>query len=220
MPAVQECVMNSTIFHVSIPGSGRVWRKLELLGNQTLADLHDAIQNAFDFGHDHLYSFFMSGKAWDRYSEYGLPEGVTPFDDMVFIDEAGNEVRLDDDDEEEDRADEPEPTPEEREAALRELFGPGPSLAEMESFMEDFWAEQEAFAEAEAKRDVRVVTLDSLDLEEGQTFLYLFDYGDEWRFRVRVHEITADAPADVEYPKVVESVGKAPAQYGDWDDEW
>lgn len=220
MPALRQRVMNRYIFHVSIPGSGRVWRKLELLGSQTLAELHHAIQNAFDFGHDHLYSFFMSGKAWDRHSEYSLPEGVTPYDDLVFIDEEGNEVPLDDDDEDEENgADEPEPTPEEREAALRELFGPGPSLAEMEAFMETFWAKQEAYAAAEAKRDVRVVTLDSLDLDVGQTFLYLFDYGDEWRFRVRVHALAADTPADGDYPRVVESVGKAPAQYGNWDDE-
>lgn len=211
--------MKTYIFHVSLPGTGRVWRKIKMQAEQTLDQLHYAIQNAFDFGADHLYSFFMSGKAWDRHSEYSLPEGVTPYGDIVFIDEAGNEVSLadDDEDEEENGADEPEPTPEEREAALRKLFGPGPSLAEMEGFMEDFWAEQEAYAEAEAERDVRAVTLDSLDLEEGQTFLYLFDYGDEWRFRVRVHEVTADAPADVEYPRVVESVGKAPAQYRDWD---
>lgn len=35
-----------------------------------------AIQEAFNFDADptHLYSFFMSGKAWDRYSEYCHPE--------------------------------------------------------------------------------------------------------------------------------------------------
>ena len=34
--------------------------------------------------------------------------------------------------------------------------------------------------------DVRDTTLDMLELKEGQRFLYLFDYGDEWRFNVQV----------------------------------
>lgn len=65
---------------------------------------------------------------------------------------------------------------------------------------------------------VRVTTLEELGLEVGQTFLYLFDYGDEWRFKVRVHAINPAAP-EVEYPHIVESVGKAPEQYPDWE-EW
>jgi hypothetical protein len=43
--------------------------------------------------------------------------------------------------------------------------------------------------------------------------MYLFDYGDEWRFKVRVHAIDEDAPEDVEYPRIVQSVGEAPEQY-------
>jgi hypothetical protein len=76
--------------------------------------------------------------------------------------------------------------------------------------------------EVQARRDVRIVTLDSLELEEGQTFMYLFDYGDEWRFKVRVHAVDAGAPAAAEYPRLVEEVGEAPQQYGwgDEDEEW
>jgi hypothetical protein len=46
--------------------------------------------------------------------------------------------------------------------------------------------------------------------------MYLFDYGDEWRFKVRVHAINPDAPAG-DYPQTVESVGEAPEQYPRWD---
>ena len=70
--------MKTYTFHVSLPGFGRVWRKLELPGEATLADLHIAIQDAYDFDRDHLYSFFMSGKAWDSATEYSLPEGPVP----------------------------------------------------------------------------------------------------------------------------------------------
>jgi hypothetical protein len=69
--------------HVSVPGTGRVWRKIEISANQTLEDLHWAIQDAYDFAADHLYSFFMSNQAWDPSSEYSLPEGATPWDDAL-----------------------------------------------------------------------------------------------------------------------------------------
>lgn len=52
-----------------------------------------------------------------------------------------------------------------------------------------------------------------------QTFLYFFDYSDERRFRVRVHAINEHANPDAGYPRLVESVGEAPTQYPDWDDE-
>ena len=71
--------MKTYTFHVSIPGFGRVWRKIEMEANQTLEELHCAIQAAFDFDDDHLYSFFMSGRAWDESTEYCLPEGVDPY---------------------------------------------------------------------------------------------------------------------------------------------
>ena len=56
-------------FHVTLPEFGDVWRKVELRADQTLHDLHMAIQAAFSWDADHLYSFFMSGQAWDSGSE-------------------------------------------------------------------------------------------------------------------------------------------------------
>jgi len=41
----------------------RIYRNIEILGNQTLADLHDSIFEAFDRYDEHLYSFFLTGKA-------------------------------------------------------------------------------------------------------------------------------------------------------------
>jgi hypothetical protein len=38
-----------------------------------LQSLHYAIQDAVDFDADHLYSFFMSGQAWDEETEYASP---------------------------------------------------------------------------------------------------------------------------------------------------
>lgn len=62
---------------------GEVSRTFELSGDDTLCDLHDVIQHAFDWDDDHLYSFFVSGKLRDRKSEYvGSPMGdVESWDD-------------------------------------------------------------------------------------------------------------------------------------------
>ena len=38
------------------------------------------------------------------------------------------------------------------------------------------------------------VRIGELGLAKGQTILYLFDYGDEWRFRVTLEEIQQDKP--------------------------
>lgn len=50
-----------------------VWRDIEILESQTLVALHRAIQRAFVWYDDHLYSFFLSDKGWDEDSEYTKP---------------------------------------------------------------------------------------------------------------------------------------------------
>lgn len=240
--------MRTYTFHVSIPGTGRVWRKVEMRSDQTLEDLHFAIQDAFDFDADHLYSFFMSGRAWDRSTEYCLPEGVDPwgfFDDQDLEEEDSLvvEPEIDQETGEALRAalgeDEPpqsvesmfallESNPELRAEVIKmmsEQFGVPAFMADMllnnassllasmpDGLLEDF---------GEAG-DVRTTTLESLNLAAGQAFMYLFDYGDEWRFKVRVHGMDDAADDSADYPRVVEVVGDAPEQYPYWDDdeEW
>lgn len=66
-----------------------VWRKIKLSHNHTLHDLHLAIQDAFDFDNDHLYSFFMDGKRYSR-NAYHNPFGdEEPFADEAVIGELG-----------------------------------------------------------------------------------------------------------------------------------
>ena len=62
--------------HSFLSQSGLERRDVPLEGRrfqQTLEDLHLAIQQAFGWYDDHLYSFFMSGKAWDSNYEIGCP---------------------------------------------------------------------------------------------------------------------------------------------------
>jgi hypothetical protein len=118
-----------------------VWRAIEILGSQTLEDLHYAIQRAFGWDDDHLYAFYLSGRAHDRLTAIERPfDGAEP------------------------------PT-----------------------------ADEVAIAE--------------LELRSGQRFLYLFDFGDDLRHDVEVLE-TFDAPRAGDFPRTVETHGKAPRQYG------
>lgn len=77
------------------------------------------------------------------------------------------------------------------------------------------WSAKRAFYPPDAD-DTPVVTeahLGELDLSVGQTFLYLFDFGDEWEFAVTVEDIQ---PIDTRKskPQVLESKGGSPKQYG------
>jgi hypothetical protein len=75
--------MKTYIFKVKLKYDKRIWRKIEILGSQTLNYLHMAIQEAYGFDADHLYSYFMSGKAWDSSDfEYYHPLAApqTPID--------------------------------------------------------------------------------------------------------------------------------------------
>lgn len=52
----------------------------------------------------------------------------------------------------------------------------------------------------------------------GHTMRFLFDYGDEWHFKVKLIK-TAKRAAKVRYPRVVASRGEAPEQYPMPDDD-
>jgi hypothetical protein len=48
---------------------------------------------------------------------------------------------------------------------------------------------------------------------DGKAFLFLFDYGDEWMFKVeRVSSVPSTTPK--EFSRLMRSVGKSPKQYG------
>ncbi|MEQ8191657.1 MAG: plasmid pRiA4b ORF-3 family protein [Candidatus Eremiobacterota bacterium] len=125
------------IFKVSL--GKNLWRKISISAGNTLMDLHNSIQKAYDFDNDHLYSFFMDGKPWskEKFTSPHEDEGICV--DEVFIGELG--------------------------------------------------------------------------LTEGQKILYLFDYGDEWRFQVQLEEIIS-GKTEVSPPVIIEKKGKNPEQYG------
>jgi hypothetical protein len=121
------------------------WCTIRLSAHHTLYDLHDCIQAAFDFDDDHMFSFFMDGKAWSR-NRFACPN-----------DELGPYVD-------------------------------------------------------EAK-------IGELELYKKQRFLYLFDYGDEWRFDVEVLSIE-EINVRLLNPEIFEVLGEIPQQYPNFDEEW
>jgi len=50
-----------------------IYRTIELRSEQTLEDLHLAIQQAIHWDNDHLYSFYMNGVAHDEHYRYSCP---------------------------------------------------------------------------------------------------------------------------------------------------
>lgn len=64
----------------------------------------------------------------------------------------------------------------------------------------------------ETNGDVRTTTFDSLGLEVGRAFDYLFDFGDEWLHQIEVEAIE-DYSGSGKYPKIAKKVGKSPPQY-------
>lgn len=72
-PASAEAPTTLYRFHVALEWKPEVWRRIEMRGDQTLEDLHYAIQDAFGWDDDHLYSFYLNGKAFDPRTEYCSP---------------------------------------------------------------------------------------------------------------------------------------------------
>lgn len=55
--------------------------------------------------------------------------------------------------------------------------------------------------------------------KKGKKMLFLFDYGDHWCFIVKVEDIV-DAGEYEGLPCLIKSVGQAPPQYGEAEEEW
>jgi hypothetical protein len=61
-------------------------------------------------------------------------------------------------------------------------------------------------------------TIGSLDLNVGEAFGYLFDFGDDWWHQVTLMAIDDRASPET-YPRVTKRLGQSPPQYVDWDED-
>lgn len=78
----------------------------------------------------------------------------------------------------------------------------------------------ELFADVEGSgsRSVKRARVITTFKKVGSAMTFLYDYGDEWRFRVEVVE-TGQAQPGAVYPRIVSRVGTAPPQYPGIGDE-
>ena len=72
--------------------------------------------------------------------------------------------------------------------------------------------------EATGTQSVRKTRIDDAFREVGQAMAFLFDYGDEWLFRVELTGLGRKA-AKARYPRVLAKAGPSPVQYPDPDDD-
>ena len=72
--------------------------------------------------------------------------------------------------------------------------------------------------EGRGSRSVKRTRVSAAFQNVGSAMTFLYDYGDEWRFRVDVIG-TGLAQPGANYPRLVGKLGKAPPQYPDIEDE-
>lgn len=74
--------------------------------------------------------------------------------------------------------------------------------------------EDEIFTELQLTGNVTRTTLDDLKLKKGESFGYLFDFGDDWWHQINVVAIE-EKTSKGRYPKITNRVGQSPPQYMD-----
>ena len=85
----------------------------------------------------------------------------------------------------------------------------------------DAWSDNDCyyadFVDEEGEhRHTSKYKLGKINLEVGDKFLYIFDFGEEWRFSCKVLKVLDKKTKN---PMIVRSMGKPPAQYEEWEDE-
>jgi hypothetical protein len=63
------------VFRAKLVGLTSVKRRIGVRSDQTLADLHFALQDAFGWDNEHLYAFWLDGRFWSLdATEYSHPQ--------------------------------------------------------------------------------------------------------------------------------------------------
>ena len=71
-------------FKVALDHNKRIYRNIEIIGNQNLDDLHEEIFSAFDRDVEHLYSFYLTKKPTkSKHSRRQAPE----YTELVYVDD-------------------------------------------------------------------------------------------------------------------------------------
>jgi hypothetical protein len=238
--------MKTYTFHITVDDFPNSWRRVELAEQQTLRDLHTAIQEAFDWDPDDDIAFIVGDKPLEGGELYDLSFD----DDWDDDDDDGWDDDEDDDDEEPDALiDGLSPlvvgdmSPSEKMEGVLALLENDPGvraqvrqmmidqmgvpafmadmmLNSMRSLLEMLPEEQLAalMVDEPPAKDAAAATLESLGLGLDKEMLYVYGE-DEWRFVVRVEAINDSAEDNSFYPLVLGGEGPAPEQYFDDDED-
>ncbi|MDR2855286.1 MAG: plasmid pRiA4b ORF-3 family protein [Methanomicrobiales archaeon] len=76
---------DNRVFEFKVSLSKKCYRVIRCLPMHTFEDLHLAIQDAFDFGDDHLYAFFLDGKFYSKYAVNSPFTEEPPFADELCL---------------------------------------------------------------------------------------------------------------------------------------
>jgi hypothetical protein len=81
------------VFEAELLDVGGVSARVAVAGHEHLSELHEAIQQAFNWEDDHLYSFWLDGEFWSRDGEELVRPGTTDTDSRT-ADVPVGELRL------------------------------------------------------------------------------------------------------------------------------
>jgi hypothetical protein len=203
---------------------GHPYRVLAVPSDLSLYDLAFEINESFAFSFDHAFGFFDNLKnPWRSSEQYEL------FNDGELEDEgelvlAELEEELEQLTEEEiaqvDALSELPPDEAKKkliEMSLKDVPDEDKVAAQffLESMLDEVLDDALGREDGSTPKGVKSVMVSEV-FEKGKKLLYLFDYGDEWRFIVECKKVEqADGG---KYPRVLESKGDAPEQYPDYDE--
>jgi len=174
-------------FEVALRRNAEVSRTVEVRAEQSLHALHDAIQNAFGWGHDHPYEFHLApGRRGSRFAWPPRPESV-PLPRVSLTELLARAAEA--------ARNAPPPKP------------PG---------LWDFEDEAAVDEDDEPRAEPILSAVGELGFRVGHRFDYLFDFGDMHYFDIRVVAMHPKCERGGKYPRVTARRGKAPAQYPDW----
>ena len=86
----EDIESDARVFEFTVALSKKCYRVIRCMPNHTFEDLHLAIQEAFDFDDDHLYSFYLDGKRHSYNSVNSPYSEKPPYADEVCL----GDVRL------------------------------------------------------------------------------------------------------------------------------
>jgi hypothetical protein len=204
---------------------GRPYRVLAVPSELNLYNLAFEINESFDFDFDHAFGFFDNLKnPWRADEQYELFNDGELEDEgeMVLAELAGGLEQLSEEEmgQIDALADLPPDEAKKKlvEMSLKDVPPEDKAAAQffLESMADELLDESLGEEDGATPKGVKGVAV-SEAFEKGKKLLYLFDYGDEWRFIVECKKIEENDGGT--YPRVLESKGEAPEQYPDYDEE-